>query len=159
MRQKIERTLDNLKSCTATTANGCWQWTRSTQGNGYGTVRYGTGMKRAHRVAWILVHGPIPAGMCVLHRCDNPPCINPDHLRLGTQAENLCDMFRKKRQRQARGETFRRSKLNEEKVRTILKSPKNYAELGREFGVSKVTIRQVRLRKTWAHVQVTEAHT
>lgn len=83
----------------------CWIWTGSTSGSkGYGkfsvTSRlYGRKMVRAHRFSWVLHHGVIPRGEHVLHRCDNPLCVNPDHLFLGTQRTNLQDMIQKGRHR------------------------------------------------------------
>lgn len=84
-------------------ATGCWLWTRQTLSNGYGVIRVGSmcdGTRRqalAHRVSWELDHGPIPDGLFVLHRCDRPACINPAHLFLGTQQDNLADMRAKGR--------------------------------------------------------------
>lgn len=75
--------------------SGCWLWTgaKSTNG-GYGYFIYGRGGQklRAHRVAWEMTHGPIPEGWVVMHLCDNPLCVNPDHLEVGTQADNVLDM-------------------------------------------------------------------
>lgn len=78
--------------------DGCWPWTRSTFG-GYGNLRMGKGKILAHRHAYQLTYGPIPSGMDVCHRCDNPPCCRPDHLFLGTHAENMADMVAKGRAR------------------------------------------------------------
>lgn len=78
---------------------GCWPWTRSTNGDGYGLLRVGDRITRTHQHAWRLTHGPIPAGMEVCHRCDNPPCCRPDHLFLGTHEENMADMRLKGRRR------------------------------------------------------------
>lgn len=75
-------------------SGACWIWTGPTNNHGYG--RFG-GSRYAHRVSYQLAHGPIPPGMVVLHRCDNPPCVNPDHLSLGTQRDNVRDMVTKGR--------------------------------------------------------------
>lgn len=78
---------------------GCQIWTGSVDQKGYGSIRINGASVGAHRVSWIRERGPIPAGLFVLHRCDTPPCINIDHLFLGTQADNIADMVRKGRQR------------------------------------------------------------
>ncbi len=81
------------------TNDGCWGWVSGTDAFGYGRLIAPGGRKnlKAHRVSWELHNGPIPGGMCVLHRCDNPPCSNPDHLFLGTKADNVADMNAKGR--------------------------------------------------------------
>ena len=79
--------------------DGCWEWTGATQFPGYGKLGLGDGARvgYAHRISWELHYGSIPEGMEVLHRCDNPPCSRPDHLFLGSQADNLADMRAKGR--------------------------------------------------------------
>jgi HNH endonuclease len=78
----------------------CWSWRGSTSVHGYGRLHRGArgeGIIGAHRASWLIHNGPIPEGMAVLHRCDNPPCSNPLHLFLGTQAENMFDAIAKDR--------------------------------------------------------------
>lgn len=79
----------------------CWVWTAHRNNNGYGLMRVGYGINRAtvsvHRLSWKMHNGEPPPGKCVLHKCDNPPCVNPDHLFLGTHRDNTQDMIRKGR--------------------------------------------------------------
>jgi transcriptional regulator with XRE-family HTH domain len=138
---------------------GCWNWQGSDNGLGYGMigglidgVRYSPpGVKiSAHRASWILHNGPIPDGQVVRHECDNPNCVNPDHLRLGSIQDNHDDMVRRNRARQRHnyGVNNHKSVLNEGQVNAILKSPKSSRELAEEFGVSKSTICRLRNGKT-----------
>ena len=78
---------------------GCWEWQRVKNSMGYGQMTVDKRMVYAHRVYWSRVNGPIPEGMCILHRCDNPGCVNPEHLWVGTQKDNQQDMVRKGRWR------------------------------------------------------------
>lgn len=75
----------------------CWVWVAGHDGYGYGAIRYKGKSVVTHRVSWEMANGLIPDGMKVLHRCDNPPCVNPDHLFLGTHQDNMADMKEKKR--------------------------------------------------------------
>lgn len=77
--------------------SGCWLWNARIHPNGYGAFGFGDVVYKAHRAAWMIYRGAIPTGMCVLHRCDVPRCVNPDHLFLGTQIDNVRDMVQKKR--------------------------------------------------------------
>lgn len=84
--------------------DGCWEWTAARSAAGYGWFKGAAGPELAHRVAWRLERGEIQAGLFVLHRCDNPRCVRPDHLFLGTNADNMADMVQKGRQ--SRGEAI-----------------------------------------------------
>ena len=125
---------------------------------GYKRVYVGTAngkriLKMAHRLAWEKKHGPIPDGIKVRHRCDNPPCINLDHLELGTQADNVRDMDERGRRRALRGERGTNHKLTEEQAREILCGTDTASVLAARYGVTQSTIRAVRSGQNWAHLQ------
>jgi len=88
-------------------------------GRGYGVLRHGGSNVRAHRLSWQLSRGPLGAGVCVLHRCDTPACINPGHLFVGTQADNMADMCKKGRVKPGMGERHGMSRLLDAEVREI----------------------------------------
>jgi hypothetical protein len=100
---------------------GCWEWQASLQ-SGYGQIRVGrnsrTPMMRAHRLSWELHHGPVPDGLCVLHRCDNRKCVRPEHLFLGTKSDNTRDMVAKGRHHRAhlRGERHPAARVTTQQV-------------------------------------------
>lgn len=101
----------------------CWRWLGHGSGyKGYGGVWYGRRQRLAHRVAWEISRGPIPDGLCVCHTCDNPGCVNPAHLWIGTNADNVRDRTAKGRTRVGRGERNAHAKLTEGQVREIRKS-------------------------------------
>lgn len=97
------------------TAGSCWEWTGCRNGDGYGEILRDRRPQKAHRIAWELTHGPIPGGSHVLHRCDNPPCCNQEHLWLGTPLDNARDKERKGRGNHAKGDAHG-SKLHPERV-------------------------------------------
>lgn len=149
----IEQKLLNFSKVNV--ATGCREWaTKSKHIFGYGKVYYQGRSRDAHRVAWLVWCGPIPAGLYVCHRCDNPSCIEPTHLFLGTNAENLSDC--KQKGRNARGESCRQAKVTEDDVRNIrnrrAKGERAQA-LAVEYGLSYATIHDITARKTWKHVE------
>jgi len=138
----------------------CWVWTAYRNAGGYGLVGRGGKSYLAHRMAYEELVGPIPAGLCVLHRCDNPACIRPDHLFLGSRGDNNRDRDRKGRNRMqvagrwtTRGSDNLRSVLDEEKIRLIRASTKSVKEIAEEFGIGKTTVFDVRNRNTWKHIK------
>lgn len=125
----------------------CWLWTASEKSTGYGAFTLRKRSVAAHRASWELHFGEIPVGIQVLHRCDNPKCVRPEHLFLGTQRENMWDASRKGHIVQA--------KLTVEKVielRAAAKAGVSLAELARRYGVTDRTIAFAINRATWAHV-------
>ena len=133
----------------------CWSWTGALNNRGYGVIVACLDYRRhrmlTHRAAYIVRHGAILNGLCVLHRCDNPPCCNPAHLFLGTQADNIHDMIAKGREG-FRGERQRHAKLTDEIVRNIRASTETQSMMSRRLGVSRRTIGDVLAGMTWKHV-------
>jgi hypothetical protein len=132
--------------------SGCFIWLSDVYGTGYGRIYIKRRAVRTHRMMWELVHGPIPTGMFVCHKCDVRCCINPDHLFLGTCLDNTRDKERKGRGRQRRGSESGKAKLNETQVAEILVDPRGCARLAAAYGVSNQTIKMIRRRRTWRHV-------
>lgn len=131
---------------------GCWLWTAARNAKGYGCI----GGTYAHRVSFRLFRGPIPKGRCVLHRCDNPTCVNPEHLFLGTRADNNADMDAKGRRRQATGERIGSAKLTADAVRQIrqLRAAGQTAKsLAARFGVRPTAIWYVTSGRMWKDVR------
>lgn len=137
--------------------DGCWPWTGSKMAKGYGRIQPDGGGKSpllAHRVVYELTFGPIPEGMYVCHRCDNPSCCNPDHLFLGTAAENNADSRQK--DRHVRGERQPAAKLTDAAVNEILgliEAGESDATIARHFPVSQSRITRIRQGKAWTHIK------
>jgi hypothetical protein len=137
------------------TSRACWEWTGSHgAGSPYGQFQWDYRMVRSHRAAYMLSIGEIPEGLHVLHRCDNPKCCNPTHLKLGTQADNMADKVRRRRASRIGkpGESNPSAKLTWAKVRAIrkrgaLKIPGTV--IAREFGVDQTTVSNILLGKSW----------
>lgn len=129
--------------------NGCWIWFAAKDRDGYGCIQVSGRKERAHRIAWEMVHGPVPAGMLVCHRCDTPSCVNPAHLFLGTITDNNWDKVRKGRG--AVGEMHGRAKLNRDAVSEIrrLSATELHQSLATRFGVSKSLIGQIVNGEIW----------
>lgn len=131
----------------------CHVWQLAREKAGYGKERRAGRGTLAHRNAWVAANGPIPEGLLVLHRCDNPPCVNPEHLFLGTHADNAADRDTKGRASDRRGERHPLAKLTPDRVRAILAEPDTSGvTLARRYGVSRSTVSAVRKRKRWPHI-------
>lgn len=136
----------------------CWLWTRSVSpgapghGGGYANVKFQHGHYKPHRVMWEIMNGPIPDGLCVLHRCDRPSCCNPNHLWLGTVQDNNRDCETKKRRTRARGERNGFSKLTQEDILAIRSSTLPVGTLAFRYNVHFATIYRIRNRESWRHL-------
>lgn len=134
--------------------NGCRLWKRATDSQGYGRLWVAGVQRRAHRVAFELAHGKIARGLLLRHTCDTPSCVNPDHLVVGSHADNMRDMV--ERGRSQRGEGHYAAKLAEADVRQIRA---RYAaggvlqrQLAAEYGVSSAQVSSIITRRTWRHL-------
>lgn len=137
-------------------SDGCWNWTATTRGsNGYGQIGEGGQGGRnlsAHRVSWEIHNGPIPDGMFVLHRCDNPLCVNPDHLWLGTIAENNADRERKGRGADRRGEKSTTAKLTTEQVLAIRSDHRPQRIVAEAYGIRQGHVSRLKNGTRWPHL-------
>jgi hypothetical protein len=135
--------------------HSCWEWKSSINNKGYGQFHLDGKTVLASRLSWKIHYGEFPEGFFVLHKCDNPRCVRPDHLFLGNALENTLDAISKNRLKNPPlhlGEFQHLSKLSEEKVRKIRSSKKTISSLASEFGVSFQTVWKVSKRLTWRHV-------
>lgn len=140
--------------------DGCWLWSgKSLNSVGYGTISTGgsgSGKLLAHRLSYEIHHGEIPVGMVVMHSCDNRLCVNPEHLSIGTQSQNLKEMHARGRQPvippHKCGEDSKRSKLKEVQVLEIIKSKDSRREQAERYGVSVKTIEMIQKGRLWKHL-------
>ena len=132
----------------------CWLWTGCKDKWGYGRFKFEK-ENLAHRASWVFFHGPIPEGMDVLHKCDNPPCVNPDHHYLGTDIENMRD--RDERGRTQKGVTHVNSHFTEDQVRSIRSMYRPHrvtlAMLAKKYHVSTATISHIVKREIYKDIK------
>ena len=149
---------DQLERYIPEPNSGCWLWDGPYYRAGYGIFCCrGYAEKRAHRFFYEYYVGPIPDGLFVCHKCDVPSCVNPDHLFVGSNADNMADMVHKGRSADLRGEKSSMAKLTSAAVREILTSDDSGAVLAAKFGVARSTVNAVMSGKTWKHVASSEA--
>jgi hypothetical protein len=145
------------------TNGGCWLWKYASHNHGYGVLSVDRRLRKAHRLAYEVWVGPIPAGLVVCHKCDTPACVNPAHLFVGTQADNLADMAAKGRWNPAatrRGSANGCARLTEADIgliRAASRAGESFTSIGTRFGVSRVTIAKIAKGQGWRHVLEGEA--
>lgn len=137
----------------------CWIWKAGKDSGGYGTISArGINANKAHRVSWWLTFGEIPKGLNVLHKCDNPPCVNPDHLFLGTQKDNMQDCSKKGRinPKDQRGEKHAMNVLTNQKVFELRRLRKetnlSFQRIAKMNGISTMTAYRAITGKSWGHI-------
>lgn len=139
--------------CIPEPNTGCWLWIGATGSDGYGKAIVDGRSRRAHRVSWEMFRGEIPPDVVICHRCDNPPCVNPSHLFLGTQLDNIADRHSKGRSAGPRGVLNPNAKLNPKAVREIRELRARgllLREIAARVGVSRTSVRNALSGKTWA---------
>lgn len=155
-RPLLDRLLDHVEFDTN---GGCWLWSGPI---GSGRPRMmphrGEHDRLAYRISYELLVGEIPPGRVLCHRCDQPLCVNPSHLFVGSQTDNIADMWRKGRgnksglRRHGKGSSHTFAKLTEDDVRAIRADPSSLRAIAVAYGISKTTASYIRRRKTWSHV-------
>jgi len=131
---------------------GCWLWTSSLDKDGYGAFRAdhdGIMHTRAHRFSYALHKGKIPSLLAVCHTCDVRACVNPEHLFLGTNAENMDDKMAKGRHRVINGESHYKARLTEEQAQAILLDPRPHSQIANAYNVARTTISSLKARYSW----------
>ena len=151
----FDEAVKRLAARTRTAKNGCHEYVGYHMKSGYGLVAFQGRRWLAHRLAYWAFNKNLPDGMCVLHKCDNPGCINPEHLRLGTQRDNMADMDAKGRRIVLHGSRRGRSKLVESdipKIRERFTRGETHAAIAADYGVNRSIIGLIRIGRIWTHV-------
>jgi hypothetical protein len=152
-KQPIEKRV--MKKISKT--DSCWEWTGTKDGGGYGIIKCDGVYKYVHRIMYELHKENIPEGMIIRHKCDNPSCVNPQHLEVGTHCDNARD--RDERQRNVKGERVHTAKLTESdvsEIRMLIKNGLSNKEVAIIFNVSDMTISGIKTNRTWKHVEIKE---
>lgn len=148
-----KRFLEKIKK-----SNKCWEWTGAKCLKGYGRFRINKVLFGAHRISYLIYNSSIPSGIFVCHKCDNPSCVNPKHLFLGTRSDNMKDAFNKGRLKPLIGKKFENgennisSKLSEEQVKRIREDGERAILLAKEFNVSVSLIFRIRKGILWKSI-------
>ena len=135
--------------------SGCWLWMKDWGSRGYGQFEINGRMYLSHRISYSTYVGPIPHGAHVLHKCDNPACVNPDHLYLGTHRENMRDMSRRGRGKPPLflGEACPWARVTDEMVRKIRLEKRTSTLAAPDYGIAASTFNSIRRGEKWSHVK------
>lgn len=142
LRERIENGSEKI------TESGCWIWMKSLWGD-YPSIKVAGKSEKANRISFYAFKGRIPKGMCVLHTCDIPSCVNPGHLFLGTHQDNMRDMAMKHRAKGWPGEKNWNSKLTAVQAKEIIESSGIHAQIAKRYGVSRSTVTLIKQGKIW----------
>lgn len=142
--------LDEILEMSIQRTETCWLWMKGRASDGYGYIHVDGKRVQAHRLMYERVNGPIPDGLLVRHTCDNPPCVNPAHLLLGTYKDNAQDAVQ--RDRNSKGSRNGRANFTEEQVLAIRADARSLDVIAAEYGVSKFAIHAVQIGKSWKHL-------
>jgi hypothetical protein len=148
---------------TKSTFDACWPWTGAmSKTNGYGVLKWNTKRYKAHQIAWKIYFGAVPVepnpsyhGICVLHKCDNPSCCNPNHLFIGTQTDNIKDMIIKRRRRSYIGERNPSAVLSRHQVieiKQLLENKTPTRAIAARYHVGNTTICHIKYGETWKDI-------
>ena len=149
---------ERVKAQTVINEKGCHIFTGTKDECGYGRIWQGKKLVRLHRAMYEKLHGEIPKGLVILHKCDVPACINPNHLLLGTQGDNVEDMIQKKRNNPSIGSKHGMAKLTESdipKIKQRLNDGETCVAIAKDYGVSDNMIRHIKMGRSWRHVNGT----
>lgn len=158
---KPETARDKLDRLSMPEPNsGCWLWLGRINQDGYGHISVRRSRwDRAHRIAWAEARGPIPTGLFVCHKCDVRSCVNPDHLFLGTNQDNVDDMIAKGRKAPTPSHCLfpnkphkQHSKLTEEQILAIRSDPRGASVIAAEYGIVQQHVSKIRLLQRWGHL-------
>ena len=130
--------------------SNCWEWINPTHPFGYGRLKVGKGVELAHRISYKIHHGPITSSDCVLHKCDNPKCVNPSHLCIGSRKDNAVDRCSK--DRTLKGSNVPTAIFTEQQVLDIRASTKSVSAIAKEYNVGYGTIWSIIKRVNWRHI-------
>lgn len=142
-RNVVERFLEKVEK-----TNSCWNWKARKDQDGYGEFQFNNQKQRAHRVAFLLFKEKLLPSQLLRHTCDNPSCVNPDHLLPGTSKENKLDSI--SRLRHARTITHGMTKLSQEQIDTIRQDPRRQVDIAADYSISQSHVSRIKRRENWA---------